>query len=326
MLCYRIASFILSLILSQSLFASPVVIAHRGASGYLPEHTLEAVTLAIAQGADYIEQDLVLSKDLVPVVLHDIHLDRVTDVALKYPERKRQDGRFYTFDFTLAELKTLKVHERTRENGSKVFANRYQGNADFSIATFEDQIELVTELNRQRAENIGFYPEIKAPAWHKSQGADISKIVLDILRKHHLDDADKPVYIQCFDFSETQRLRNDLGAKVKLVQLIGENSWEISDTDYSYLQTPSGLSEIVKVAQGIGPSISHLIDIESKQITDLSSKAKKAGLAIHPYTLRVDALPKGFSNSTLLDMLFRQVKIEGLFTDFPDVVVGYLKQ
>lgn len=326
MLCFRNILLIAVLIMSQSLLANPVVIAHRGASGYLPEHTLEAVTLAFAQGADYIEQDLVLSRDLVPVVLHDIHLDAVTDVAHKFPDRKREDGHFYAFDFTLAELKTLRVHERTKPSGENVFANRYQGNADFSIATFEEQLELITELNRQFSKNTGFYPELKAPAWHKKQGADISKIVLEILREHGLDDARKQIYVQCFDFAEIQRLRNELGAKVKLIQLIGENNWRESDTDYLYLQTTSGLSEIAKVAQGIGPWISHLIDLESKQLTDLSARAKAAGLAIHPYTLRVDALPKGISEVELMDMLFKQLKVDGLFSDFPDVVVNYLQQ
>lgn len=124
---FHAMTLVLGLLLSQMVAANPDVIAHRGASGYLPEHTLEAATLAFSQGADYIEQDLVLSRDLVPVVLHDIHLDTVTDVAHKFPYRKRSDGRFYAFDFTLEELKTLKVRERTDLAGNEVFPNRYRG-------------------------------------------------------------------------------------------------------------------------------------------------------------------------------------------------------
>ena len=296
---------ILGLLFAQCVAADPIVIAHRGASGYLPEHTLEATTLAFNLGADYIEQDLVLSKDLVPVVLHDIHLDTVTNVAQIFPERKRKDGRFYTFDFTLAELKTLKVNERTDLSGKQVFPERYKGSAEFTIATFEEHIELINELNRQFGKNVGLYPEIKSPKWHKTQGADISKIVFDILRKHDLDDADKAIYVQCFDFDETRRLRNELGAKVKLVQLIGENDWGESDSDYRYLQTPEGLNEINKVAQGISSWIPQLVN------KTLSSDARKAGLLIHAYTVRKNEMK-------LLDILFKQV--DGVFTDFPDKV------
>ena len=120
---------------SQAIAAKPLVIAHRGAPGYLPEHTLESVTLAYAQGADFIEQDLVVTKDSKIIVLHDIHLETVTNVEHIFPSRKRQDGRYYALDFTLAELKTLHVHERQDSQGKQVFPHRYQGTGVFSIAT-----------------------------------------------------------------------------------------------------------------------------------------------------------------------------------------------
>lgn len=314
------------LLLACASMAKPVVIAHRGASGYLPEHTLEAVTLAHMQGADFIEQDVVLSKDLVPVVLHDIHLETVTDVEQKFPGRQRDDGRYYAFDFNLAELKTLRVHERESEPGKRVFPGRYQGKAHFTIATFEEEIELITELNRQFAKKTGFYPEIKSPAWHRNEGADISKIVLAMLRKHQLDDPQKAIYVQCFDFAETKRLRNELGAKVKLVQLIAENDWGESDTDYEALRTPIMLAEVAKVAQGIGPWIPQLVDLKNKQQTLLAQHAKQAGLSIHPYTFRKDALPLDVSVKQALDILFNDIKVDGVFSDFPDVVIHYLNQ
>ena len=139
-------SYLLSGLLLNIALANPLVIAHRGASGYLPEHTLEAATLAYAQGADFIEQDVVLSKDGVPVVLHDIHLDTVTNVAKRFPDRKREDGRYYVIDFTLKELKTLRVHERTDLKGQPVYAGRFQGDSDFRIATLEDHFELIEQL------------------------------------------------------------------------------------------------------------------------------------------------------------------------------------
>jgi glycerophosphoryl diester phosphodiesterase len=309
---------------SQMITARPLVIAHRGAPGYLPEHTLQSVALAYAQGADFIEQDLVVTKDSKIIVLHDIHLETVTNVDQIFPSRNRQDGRYYALDFTLAELKTLNVHERQDRQGKQVFPNRYQGKGTFHIATFEEQIELITQLNRQLNKTIGFYSEIKSPAWHREQGVDISKLVIAILRKHKLDDADKAIYVQCFDFAETQRLRNDLEVKVKLIQLIGENDWQESPTDYNFLKTPLGLEAIAKIAQGIGPWIPQLIDLKTMQPSALVEQAHLAGLQVHPYTFRKDALPHNINQKQTLNMLFNDLQIDGLFTDFTDTVVDYL--
>jgi glycerophosphoryl diester phosphodiesterase len=309
---------------SQVIAAKPLVIAHRGASGYLPEHTLESVILAYAQGADFIEQDLVVTKDSKIVVLHDIHLETVTDVEQLFPSRKREDGRYYVLDFTLAELKTLNIHERQNTLGKQVFPNRYQGKGTFQITTFEEQIKMIQQLNRQFNKNTGFYPEIKSPAWHREQGVDISQLVMAVLRKHELDDADKAIYVQCFDFAETQRLRNDLNAKVKLIQLIAENDWLESPTDYNALKTPAGLKAIAKVAQGIGPWIPQLIDLSTMRPTAFAKQAQAAGLKVHPFTFRKDELPDNVNQEQVLQMLFEAVKVDGLFTDFTDIVVNYL--
>jgi glycerophosphoryl diester phosphodiesterase len=322
----KLIGLTLGLAISTMSFSKPVVVAHRGAPGYLPEHTLESAVLAYAQGADFIEQDLVLTKDKILVVLHDIHLETVTDVEQKFPTRKRADARYYALDFTLAELKTLNVHERKNAEGKQVFPNRYQGSSEFKIATFEEQIELIQQLNRQYSRNIGFYPEIKSPAWHKKQGLDISKMVLAVLRKHKLDDANAAIYLQCFDFEETKRLRNELGAKVKLVQLIGENDWHESSTDYEQLKTAKGLQAIAEVAQGIGPWIPQIVDTKTKQPTGLVAQAQELGLAVHPYTFRQDDLPANITSKQALDILFKQLKVDGVFSDFPDTVVDYLRE
>ena len=310
----------LSLASITQVIAKPVVIAHRGAPAYLPEHTLESTTLAHALGPDFIEQDLVLSKDGIPVVLHDIHLETVTDVEEKFPARKRKDNRWYAIDFTLAELKTLTVHERTNADGTQVFPDRYQGNEHFTISTFEEHIALIKNLNREFSRDIGFYPEIKAPAFHQQEGQDISSIVLTILRKHGLDDPNANIYVQCFDFDETKRLRNELGAKVKLVQLIAENDWGESPTDYDYLKSDAGMKDISKVVQGIGPWIPQLVQLGESgvEITDLAALAKKNKLAIHPYTHRLDQLPEGVTSDQLLGLLFDRVGVDGIFSDFPD--------
>ncbi len=313
--------------LSSSL-SHPQVIAHRGASGYLPEHTLEAVTLAYIQGADFIEQDVVLSKDGVPIILHDIHLDTTTDVALKFPTRKREDNRFYAIDFTLQELKTLRVFERINKQNEQVYPNRYQGNTPFTLATLEEEIELIQQLNRQFKKQVGWYVEIKSPRWHQEQGQDISAITLKLLRSHGLDKADIPIYVQCFDFAETQRLRNTLKAKLKLVQLIAENEWQESVTDYDYLKTEQGLKDIAKVAQGIGPWIPQLLHRSpaNQQLvsTGYAELAHAQGLVIHPYTYRIDDLVLQSTQTELLDALFNTVKVNGIFSDFPDVVKQFL--
>lgn len=307
---------------------SPIVIAHRGASGYLPEHTLEAATMAYMQGADYIEQDVVISKDNIPIVLHDIHIDTVTDVAEKYPEKRRSDGRFYAIDFTLQELKKLRIFERKKTNGEQVYPNRYQGQAHFTIATLEEELELIQQLNRQLNKKVGFYVEVKAPSWHRSQGKDASVLTLAILRQHGLDRADSSIYVQCFDFKETKRLRNELRAQLKLVQLIGENDWNQSGTDYDYLKTPAGIKDIATVAQGIGPWIPQVLTRNNNHrlvSTGYSELAQQHGLQVHPYTYRVDDLVLESEQEELLNALFNTAKVNGLFTDFTDVVVKHLK-
>jgi len=154
-----------------------IVIAHRGACGYLPEHTLEAKAMAYGMGADYIEQDVVLTRDDRAVVLHDIHMDTVTDVAKAFPDRKREDGRYYAIDFTLDEIKKLHVTERMDlETGKPVFPGRFPaGKSGFRVPTLEEEIELIQGLNKSTGKDVGIYPEIKSPAWHRSEGKDISK-------------------------------------------------------------------------------------------------------------------------------------------------------
>ena len=153
---------------------------------------------------------------------------------------------------------------------------------------------------------------------------DISQLVLTVLRKHKLDNPDKAIYLQCFDFAETQRLRNDLDARVKLIQLIGENDWLESPTNYDVLKTPEGLKAIAKVAQGIGPWIPQLIDLKTMQPTNFVKQAHIADLKVHPYTFRNDALPDNVDTQQTLQLLFEELKVDGLFTDFTDTVINYL--
>lgn len=308
--------------------ARPIVIAHRGASGYLPEHTLEAKSLAYAMGADFIEQDVVLSKDNVPIVLHDIHLDTVSDVAMRYPDRRRDDGRFYAADFTLAEIKTMRAHERIDlKTGRAVFPGRFPvGKASFEIPTLAEEIELIQGLNRVSGRNVGIYVEIKAPAWHRKQGRDISPIVLKTLAEYGYRQRGDNAYVQCFDARECRRIRHELRSDLKLVQLIGSNDWKESDTDFDQLRAAAGVARIAEYADGIGPWLRHVVsgrdDAGHPIITPLVALAHQHGLVVHPYTFRVDELPAEFRTfDDALQAFVVDAKIDGLFTDFPDRAV-----
>lgn len=309
----------------------PIVIAHRGASGYVPEHTLVAKAMAFAMGADYIEQDLVLSKDSIPVVLHDIHLDTVTDVAERFPGRQRADGRFYALDFTLAEMKQLSVTERVNaKTRQAVFPSRFPaGDTTLQIPSLKEELDLIAGLNKSTGRRVGVYPEIKSPQWHLQQGVDLSRAVLDELQRYGYRTKDDPCWLQCFEMQEVKRLRMELGWQGRLVQLMAGGGKNGDGTDYSYLHSPDGLAELAKLVDGIGPDISSIIKGKSAQqrhLTTLVVDAHAAGLQVHPYTARADALPNCVSSlDDLHEVLFSQVGVDGLFTDFPDQTAQFLR-
>lgn len=308
----------------------PIVIAHRGASGYLPEHTIPAKALAYAMGADYLEQDIVATRDDALIVVHDIHLDLVSDVARRYPGRAREDGRYYARDFDLAEIATLKVHERTNAKGEPAFPGRFQSNGEpFRIHTLGRELELVVTLRENGTRPIGIYPEIKDPQWHREEGVDLTRLVLEELARFGYEAHRDPVYLQCFDEREVRRIRHDLGSKLKLVQLIGEDSWSPEPTDFAAMQTSAGLEKLAETCDGIGPWLQQLYEVRGDgSIVDqgLVARAHAQGLFVHPYTFRTDALPRGFSDfDELLDFMVDELNIDGLFTDFPDAAVRYLQ-
>lgn len=306
--------------------AQPVVIAHRGASGYLPEHTREAKVMAHAMGADFIEQDVVLSKDDVPMVLHDVHLDTTTDVAEKFPDRRRADGRFYAIDLTAAEIGTLVATERfDHRTGKQVMPLRHpKGRGVFRVPTLESELELIADLNRIAGRRAGIYPELKAPAWHRKEGKDLAAIVLPILRKHGYATKSDPCYLQCFEHAEVKRVRGELGWKGNLIMLLG-GSKGVDGTDFTRLKTDDGLKELSVVVEGIGPSLADIISKDAS-VTDLITRAHAVGLLVHPYTLRADALPKGVKDMRqAAELIFRQARADGLFTDHPDQVIKTLR-
>lgn len=314
---------------------APIVIAHRGASGYLPEHTLAAKAMAHAMGADYIEQDVVLSSDGVPVILHDVYLESTTDVARRFGDRARADGRFYAMDFRLEELRQLRVHERScRDGGGRevaVYPDRFPlGPALFGIPTLAEEIDLIAGLDRSRGRRTGLYIELKGPNLHHRRGMDIATAVLQVLAEKGYADRPQQVFLQCFDAPTLQRLRHEMRTPLPLIQLIGENSWgEDTDSDYNYLRSPAGLAHITGYADGIGPWLEQVYlgkdAMGEVRLSELAAQARALGLLVHPYTFRVDELPAGIGSfDELLDIFFRQAAVDGVFTDFPDLVRRYL--
>ena len=305
----------------------PIVIAHRGASGYLPEHTLPAKALAYTMGADYLEQDVVATGDGELVVLHDVHLDRISDVATAFPDRQRDDGRYYVRDFALDELRTLLVHERRNADGTRVYPGRHQSaGEEFRIHTLAEELQFIADLQQGAGRPVGIYPEIKRPAWHRNEGIDMTPAILDVLYRFGYDSHDAPVYLQCFDHRELKRLREELECPLKLVQLIGDNDWRESDTDYERLRTADALRELAGFADGVGPWIKHIYRLEadgSVHDSGFVSTAHDVGLAVHPFTFRRDQLPPGFGSfRELLRFAIDELSVDGLFTDFPDLVVN----
>ena len=307
-----------------------IIIAHRGASAYLPEHTLESKALAYNMGVKYLEQDLAMTKDNRLVVIHDHFLDRVTDVADKFPDRARKDGRFYVIDFTLDEIKSLNFTEGfVVENGKRV--QGYKGRfpmftSTFKIHTFEEEIEFIQGLN-------------------KTMGKDISKATLEVLKKYGYTTKDSNVIFQTFDYPDLKYVVDTLMPKMdmslKTVALIGKNDWgetyELKDGkwepfDFNYLLNPKNYPEIAKYATGLGPTYEQLFNLEKTTkdhivVNDLVKNAHINGIIVHPYTVRADALPKYCTDvNELYQAILIDADADGLFTDFPDLGVNFLNE
>ena len=305
------------------------VIAHRGASGYLPEHTLAGVAAAHAMGADYIEQDVVLTRDDALIVLHDLYLDAVTDVARRFPERRRDDGHFYAIDFDLAEIRTLRVNERIRANGKLEFPGRFPlAGSFFRVPTLREEITLIQGLNASTGRDVGIYVEPKSPAWHRRQGKDLTARVVRLLAEFGYESRADRAFLQSFDTDSLKRVRYELGCDLRLVQLIGENSWHESPSDFDRLRTEDGLAEIASFADGIGPWLPQTMERSagrSIRSSGLVEAAHRYGFMVHAYTLRADRLPGAFgSMADAVHALMHLLRLDGVFTDHPDQVLDYL--
>ena len=297
----------------------PAIIAHRGACGYLPEHTLPAVELAHTFGADYIEQDVVLTSDGLPIVVHDVTLELTTNVAELFPERHRDDGLFYAIDFTLEEIKTLSAHERTDSFGNNVFRERYSGTSvEFKIPTLAEEIGTVDRLNKASGKRTGIYIELKRPEFHEQEGVDIYQAVLDELTAFNRLSASAETVIQCFDPDTLRRFAQDGVFKGPLVQLVHTESIDNWRGDFEAMHTALGLTEVAEYAHGIGPDV-NLLEDNTGGPSEMLLAAKKLGLFLHPYTLRADSesIP-GVNFEALHKKLFVDLEVDGAFTDFAD--------
>jgi glycerophosphoryl diester phosphodiesterase len=294
-----------------------IVIAHRGASGYLPEHSMEAKAMAYAMNPNYIEQDLVLSKDNIAIVIHDIYLDDVTNVAEVFSDRKRADNRYYVIDFTFEELQKLQVTERfDPKTGEQFYPKRFpKSKGDFKLHSLQQEIELIQGLNYSTEKNIGIYPEIKNPEFHHKNGKDIAKITLEILSSYRYKTKKDNCVFQCFDAKELERVRVELQSDLFLVQLM------------EFPEETKELKHFATYADGIGPWYKQILNekINGKfTFTTLVSDAHELGLKVHPYTFRADQLDEFSSFNEMMEVLFFEANIDGGFTDFPDKMVQFL--
>jgi glycerophosphoryl diester phosphodiesterase len=328
----------------------PIVIGHRGAAGYRPEHTLASYALAIDMGADFIEPDLVSTRDGVLIARHEPFLgivggEATTDVAShpEFADRVRTfvlDGRtltgWWAQDFTLAEIKTLRAIERLPlvRPANAAYDGLYQ------VPTFQEVIDLARQKSTELGRTIGIYPETKHPTFHDARGLSLEEPLVDTLKANRLAAADSAVFIQSFEVSNLRELyrRNDIS--VPLVQLLGD----LTDRPYDFvgmgdprtygdLASVVGLDYVNDYAQGIGPDKTAVIPRSNGMLgtpTSLVADAHEAGLLVHPYTFRLENvfLPNEFDSSgnpndpgNLEGELkaFLDLGVDGFFTDNPDI-------
>lgn len=323
-----------------------VIVGHRGASGYRPEHTLASYELAARMGADFIEPDLVTTKDHVLVTRHEPEIGGTTDVAAhpEFADRKKTknlDGvavtGWFTEDFTLKELKTLRAKERIpaiRQHNT-VFDGHYQ------IPTLQEVIDLTKRLSRELDRPIGIYPETKHPTYFQQQGLALEPELVKVLTRNNLNRANAKVFVQSFEVANLKALDKQL--RVPLVQLTSSAGAPYDfvvagdKRTYADIVSANGLREVATYADGVGPSKDQVIPLDATgklgTPTALVGNAHKAGLVVHPYTFRVENnfLPANFDSSTVASdsgnlfgeiAAYRAAGIDGLFTDNTDIAVA----
>jgi glycerophosphoryl diester phosphodiesterase len=320
---------------------TPLVVGHRGAPGYRPEHTLASYELAARMGADYIEADAVPTKDGVLVNRHEPEIGGTTDVA-SHPEfasrktTKTLDGTpttgWFTEDFTLAELKTLHAVERLPDvrQHNTIYNGLYQ------VPTLQEYLDLAKRLSGELHRQVGVYIETKHPTFFRAQGIDVDKLLVDTLNQNGLNTPDAKVFVESFE-TNLKQLHDQL--KVPLVQLIDSTGapadWVAAGDKRTYADMikPAGLAEVAKYAQAIGPDKTLIIPTDPAgnpgPATTLVTDAHQVGLKLHPYTfrnenqflpadLRSSANPDDYGKAIDEDIRFFKLGVDGIFTDNTD--------
>jgi glycerophosphoryl diester phosphodiesterase len=310
----------------------PLVIAHRGASGERPEHTLAGYTLAIDEGCDFIEPDLVATKDGHLVVRHENEISGTTDVASRpeFAARKAEkviDGQkitgWFTEDFTLAELKTLRARERlpAMRPGSAKFDGMY------AIPTYQEVVDLAKAESQRVGRTIGTYPEMKHPTYFAGIGLPLEQRLADALKKNDLDSKTAPVFVQCFEV-EPLKAFGKIG-KARRVMLVGQGTAPVD------VKSAAGIKAIAAFAEGLGPEWPLVIPTAGGALgapTELVQWAHAAGLQVHPWTVRAENafLPKSLQRGSTpadhgdVDAVYKAIYaagVDGLFSDFPGLAV-----
>ncbi|MDP1739370.1 MAG: glycerophosphodiester phosphodiesterase [Caulobacter sp.] len=314
----------------------PIVIGHRGASGERPEHTPMAYRLAVEQGADFIEPDLCITKDGHLVARHENEIGGTTDVATKagFAARKTTkviDGQsitgWFTEDFTLAELKTLRCRERLPQ--LRPDNARYDGQE--AIPTFDEVCAIARDMG------VGVYPEMKHPRHFASVGLPFEQRMADALKANHLDSADAGVFVQCFEVAPLKTLRGL--TKARLVQLIDSEGGpaDMPGVRYSDMATTKGLETIAGYADGVGPDKSYVLSSADGQFAVFVIDAHGAGLKVHPWTVRAENYflppnlkrgtdPRLHGNVEAMFAALYEAGVDGVFSDFPGLADEARKQ
>lgn len=310
----------------------PLIIGHRGASGHTPEHTLHAYRLAVAMGADIFEPDLVITKDGVLIARHENEISETTDVADVYPDRrtvkvidgKRVEG-FFTEDFTINEIRTLKARER--------LAFRNQGeNGLYPIATFEEVLQLRAELSQVHGREIGIAPELKHSTYFKSANLPLEARFIELIRKYQLEGVGAPVMVQSFEVSNLKYLREKL-PHIQIVQLLDELQERPADQaaiTYGDMATEAGMEEIARYADWISPWKPYIIpfDPQTKRLlkpTRFVELAQGQGLKVVPYTFRNENQFLSIEDQGRPEQeywRFFELGVDAVFSDHPDTAVA----
>ncbi|MCW2637962.1 MAG: glpQ [Dactylosporangium sp.] len=323
-------------------YRRPLVIGHRGASGYRPEHTLGSYELAARMGADFIEPDLVITRDGVLVVRHEPEIGGTTDVAARpeFASRKTTkllDGvpttGWFVEDFTLAELKTLRAVERLPQ----VRQHNTLYNGLFEVPTFKEVLDLRVKLSKELEREIGVYPETKHPTYFRAQGRPLEDALVRTLREYGLDRRDAPAFVQSFEATNLLMLHEKYRLLTPKVFLTSASGTPFNDPrSYADYLTPAALHDLSQYVAGIGPDKNQVIprnaDGSLGTPSSLVADAHAAGLVVHPYTLRAENtfLPANLRVGTdataygkAIDeqLAFLRAGVDGVFTDQADIGV-----